>query len=416
MAQELKSQTAFERTRIGPVEVLLVPRPDSGMIAARALFRRAAVDESESDHGLASFTTAMLMRGTRRRSSEQMAFDLESLGAQANESDGMDRCALSLQSSARVGHQALEILFEALREPAFDPHEHEICRQETLAHLRMIEDEKFGFTYREHLKNMFAGHGYGHPVEGQIEDVSALTPEDCRRWHAEAIRPETLMLVVGGDFAVDDMKNHLAGFLHGWDAEAPLRPRQQAEPPVHRPRHVELTKPELHQGFIVAGFRTPTVQHPDYPALRLASAALGEGFCGRMFTNLRDRRGLAYALGSKLSALRLAGHQVLFIGTKPDSIDEARDGLFEEAEAIRGHPLQPEDFERARQYVIGKYLMARQSLARRIGWLAWWEDVADNAALDAAFPDRLREVTPGDLQRAAEQWWRDPTVTILRPE
>lgn len=406
----------FERLKIGGMDVLLAPRPGSGLAAAMAVIRRGSVDEGPGEHGIASFTSAMLMRGTARRTSEQMAFDLESLGAHAGDSDGMDTCSLSVSVESAVAPQALEILFEALREPAFDPTEHEIQRQELMAHLRMVEDDKFGFTYRNYLKTMFAGHGYGHPSEGDLPDVEAITPEACRRWHAATIRPETILFVAAGDFDVASWSSMLERLTANWPVTGPVRPRAQTPPPPEHQPELSLSKPDLQQGFIVGGFRTPNVTHPDYAALRLGSAALGEGFGGRLFSILRDRKSLAYALGSSIYSHRLAGHQIFFIGTKPTTIEEARAGLLEEADYVKNNLLSEEELSRAREYVIGKFLMGQQSLDQRVANMAWWEDVTGDAALHAAWPDRLRQVTAPQVLEAARRWWVEPTVVILRPE
>ena len=409
-------KTLYERLPIGGMEVLLAPRPGTGLVAATAMIRRGSADEREGERGVASFTTAMLMRGTRARSSEQMAFDLESIGALAGEEDGMDTCALSVRVAAPEAPEALEILFEALREAAFDAEEHEIHRQEVLAHLRMVEDDKFGFTYRSYLKTMFAGHGYGHPSEGEIDDVMAITPEACRRWQVEAIRPETILFVAAGDFEVAAWRGMLERLVADWPGSGAARPRVQTALPAEHEAMLKLARPDLQQGFIVGGYRTPQVTHPDYPALRLGSAALGEGFAGRIFTNLRDKKSLAYALGAALYSYRLGGHQILYIGTKPETIEEARTGLLEEAEYLKQNLLSEEELSRAREYVIGKYLMGHQSLGQRVGGMAWWEDVAGDAALDAQWPDRLRQVNASQVLEAARQWWREPTMAILRPE
>lgn len=406
----------FERAKIGAVDALLVPQPGSGLAAASAIVRRGSADEAAGEHGLASFTMAMLMRGTRRRSSEQMAFELESLGAMASDSGGVDSGALSVSATAEAMPAALEILFEALREPAFDARELEVHRQEVLADLRMSEDDKFHNTFRQYLKAMFAGHGYGHQAEGEMADVEAIDVDACRRWHAAQIRPESILFVMVGEFERERIARLLENLAAGWGSGDGVRPRQQDDiPPAHAPR-VDLAKPELQQGFIVTGFRTPTVLHPDYPALRLASAVLGEGFGGRLFSNLRDRRSLAYAVGSMISSYRLGGHEVLYIGTKTETIDEAAAGLIEEAEQVRAHDPDEAELNRAREYVIGKYLMGLQSHAQRGSNLAWWEDHAGDAGLARQWPERLRAVTPAQVREAAERWWVNPTTAILRPE
>ena len=405
----------FERLKINGMDVLFLPRPGSGLVAATTVIRRGAADELYEEHGLASFTIHMLMRGTARHSSEQFAHELESLGAMVGPGDGLDTCSLSMRSAAPEAEEALRLYFEALRRPVFDPHEHAIHREETLAELRMQDDDKFGFTFREYQKIMFAGHGYGHPVEGEPAEVERITPEDCRRWHAETIHPENMLFVAVGDFAADHWEDLLDELTAGWPA-AVLRPRIEVAPPPSPGMTLNLTKPDLMQGFIVAGFRTPRIGEHDYPALRLASAALGEGFGGRIFTNLRDKKSLAYALGSTLHTYRHGGNQVLYIGTKPESIEEARAGLLEEADYLRQNLLTDEELNRAREFVIGKYLMGQQSHAQRAANLAFWEEATGDAKNGADWPVRLSTVTPRELHEAVVRWWHTPTTAILRPE
>ena len=415
-SQPTQHSTRFERMKINGMDVLLLPRPGLGLVAAVARVRRGSVDEGEREHGLADFTMSMLMRGSIHRSSERMAFDLESIGALAGSSGGMDGGALSVGVAASEAPQTLDILFEALREPAFDEREHEIHRRDVLAELRMVEDDSFQMAYRRYLKAMFEGHGYGHPTEGEPDDVQSITPDNCRRWYADTVHPETILLVAAGELDPADWRRRLESLTAGWEVGTTIRSRRMNEPPPVQSPLVELTKPEILQGFIVVGFRAPTINDPDHPALRLASAALGEGFGGRLFTNLRDKRSLAYAVGSGLRTYRLAGQQILFIGTKPETVDEARDGLLEEAEYLRNNLLTDEELHRARQYVIGKYWMSRQSLAQRVERLAWWEDIGGDAALDVRTPELLEAVTAEQILEAVRRWWVKPTITILRPQ
>jgi zinc protease len=406
----------FERVKIGGIQGLLLPRKGSGLFSAMTMLRRGSVDEQPGEYGLASFTMAMLLRGTRQRNAEQLAFDLESIGAMTGDSSGHDTGGLSVRAISTEATAALEMLFEALREPAFDPAQAEAHRAEVLADLRMQEDEKFALTYREYSKRMFAGHGYGHRTEGEPADVEKITPELCEQWHNRMIRPEHLLFVAAGEFDSDTLCAQVERLQAGWPAAGQSAPRTRTAPMPPDPAPYDFTKPAMQQGFIVAGFRVPTVEHEDYPALRLASAALGEGFGGRIFSELRDRRSLAYALGASIRGYRLSAHQVLYIGTKPESIEEARDGLLELAGQIRDELIGEDEMTRAREYVVGKILMGTQSLGQRVSKLAWWEDATGDAANADRYLERLKAVTREQIREAARKWWREPLVVVLRPD
>lgn len=410
------SRTELIRAKVGAMDVLLAPRVGSGLIAAQLLTRRGSTDEGEGERGLASFTAGMLKRGTATRSSSQIAFDLESLGAMTGHSGGVDTCSSSIRSAAADFPAALEILMDCVRNPVFDPEEIETERQATLAHLRRVDDDKFDCAYRGYIRRIFAGHGYGHPSEGEIEDVEAVTREKLIAWSAKTFHPANMLFVASGDFEPDTMLRMIERAVEGWASPGDDPPRydQKTAPPIQSTSAV-LEK-NLEQGFIVMGFRTPDMAHPDRPALRLACAALGEGFGGRLFTRLRDELSLAYAVGSFLSIHRLGGHMVLYIGTEAARLEEAREGLLAEAEKLREEVLTEADLERARQYVIGKFLMDHQSLASRVGHLARWEDIGLGAEYDEAYVEDLRKVAVDDVIRATRKWWIHPTVVALRPK
>lgn len=420
------SESPFLRRAVAGVECILAPRAGSGLVAARMLVRRGSADElvAEGEAGVSSFTASMLRRGTLSRSSEQIARELESLGAITGFDGGADHAAAAVRAAAPDFGDALDVLMECLLAPSFDAAELERERQSQIAALRRAEDDRFSFAFRRYAKRVFAGHGYGHPSEGEIEDVERVDPARCRAWHAKAVRPDRMLFVAAGDFEPDALCDRLERSLEthadsprpdGGAADFPDFPRASREtPPAEAREDVELEK-EGEQGFVVAGFRTPRATHPDFPALRIACAALGEGFGGRLFTNLRDRRSLAYAVGSFLASYRLGGHMALYIGTKGESVDEAREGLLSEAAAIAGGDLPLADFERARNYVLGKYHVGRQSLASRAASLAAWDDLGAGAEYDEEYPRALARVTPEQVVEAAARWWRRPVTVSLRP-
>ncbi len=409
------SHPPFFRRAVGPMSVIIVPRRGSGLASAQALIRRGSTDEGPGEIGVASFTASMLKRGTQRRTSAKIALDTESLGAMTSFGAGADASVASVQSSADDFPAALEIFFDCLRNPVFELAELEIERQSVLAYLKRIEDEKFDFTYRQYLRRIFAGHGYGHSTEGEIANVQAIAPERCKTWHSQTFHPANMLFVASGDLEPDALCAQLEKLTAGWTApkNSPERYAVHASSSFQSERLV--LKKELEQGFIVLGFRAPDATHSDHLALRLACAALGEGFAGRLFTHLRDERSLAYAVGSMLRLLRLGGHTALYIGTQPDRLEEAEAGLLAEAEHLRNNLLSAEDLNRAKNYVAGKYLMDHQSIMSRAGHLARWEDLGLGAEYDARYLDDLKRIKAKQIIEAANKWWTNPCTVILTP-
>lgn len=412
-------QPKIIRRKIGGADVLLMPTPGTGLASMRVVTRRGSVDEPADRRGVASFAAGMLKRGTTRRGSRQIAFDLENIGASASHSGGIDSATSSVRAASADFEDATEIFFECLREPAFDADEFEISRKAVIANLMRVEDDSFELTYRKYLKRRFAGHGYAHPSEGEIEDVQALSPEGCRAWHARTVRPENMLVAVGGDVDPDGVCAMLEKRFADWPEAPNTEPTTRSDARTAGLGETGLEeneKDDIEQGFIVVGYAAPEFSHPDRVALRVASAALGEGFSGRLFTILRDERSLAYAVGSFVASHRLGGHTALYIGTQPDRLDEAREGLVEQAEWIRNNTLSDDDLSRAKNYAAGKYAMSHQSIGSRLDFLTRWEDLGGGAEEDFGYVDRIKSVTARQIREAAEKWWVDPTVTVLKPK
>ena len=168
--------------------------------------------------------------------------------------------------------------------------------------------------------------------------------------HRETVRPERMLLVVVGNAPEQEF---VAQMEKTWPSKSdqPLRDRRQAEanPGEGQGKNLELHK-DVEQGFIVVGYLAPKPGTPENTALRVACGILGEGMSARMFARLRDRDHLAYAVGSLLASRELASHLTLYIGTKPDKVKKALEGMLREAQGIFDEPPTSEEIDRAKRY------------------------------------------------------------------
>jgi predicted Zn-dependent peptidase len=183
-------------------------------------------------------------------------------------------------------------------------------------------------------------------------------------------------------------------------------------PPTGSRRVIE--KP-AQQAQVLIGYVGPRIADPDYAAVKVLSAVVGGGMSGRLFFELRDKRGLAYSIGvtnpSRSGPAPLFAH----MGTGPGTVDAAEQGLLRELERIRVEPPSETELARAKGYILGNLALDRRTVARRAWYLAFFE----GAGVAWDFPDRyardVAAVTVADVQRAAERYFRSPTVVVLQP-
>jgi len=373
-----------------------------------------ASNEMAEENGLTNLALRVMRKGTETRSARQIEEESEALGITIDESVGQDFSSWSLDCTIDDFDRALDLFSDILLHPSFPPEEIENERQQVLAAIRMEEDNKFAFTYKNFRRVLYEGHPYGRPVEGTPDTLEGLTREQMVALHKTRMTPSNMILAVAGDLEEPAVTEAIQERLGG-TTTLPERRVLVGKEFIPHPATEELRK-KAEQGFLCIGYTTCPIKSPDYPALRVASAVLGEGMSARLFSILRDEQGLAYAVGSVHRAHRQQGHLLAYIGTRPETIEDARNGILAQLERLKREPVGEEELIRAKNYAAGKYLMAHESNSDQAHYLAYWQAMGMGADFDTAYPEMLERVTARDILRVANKYFLEPTIVILRPD
>jgi zinc protease len=236
--------------------------------------------------------------------------------------------------------------------------------------------------------------------------------------HAHIVRPDQMLLVVVGNVPEQEF---LAEIERRWPASAAgetapyVREIPPALPPGGNGEALRLTK-DIEQAFLVVGFSGPQIGTADNVALRVASGVLGEGMSARLFSRLRDRDHLAYAVGSSMVTRELGSLLALYIGTKPETAEVAREGMLREAASLYGEELSETELNRAKRYIIGKYLVSRQTNLALATSMSAYELMGLGWEWGEHLPERVHAVSAADVQDVSRRYLINPTATILQPE
>jgi predicted Zn-dependent peptidase len=171
----------------------------------------------------------------------------------------------------------------------------------------------------------------------------------------------------------------------------------------------------VQQAQVLVAYLGPPLTAPDYPAVRVLGTVLGGGMSGRLFTELRDRRGLAYSVGTLGTFRTGPSFLVTYLGTAPPNAEAAEAGVLAEIDRIRGEQVSEPELARAKAYLLGNLAMDRRTNARLAWYMAFFE--VTGAGWD--FPERyaraVEAVTAADLAGAAQRYLTRPTVVVLQP-
>jgi zinc protease len=343
-------------------------RREVPVVAVRAAFHGGLLAEERTTAGLSHLLSAMWLRGTRHRGAAELAHAIESIAADIDGFSGRSSFGLSLESTSDRFEEALALFAEVLLEPAFAPEELERERRDVLAALARREDRPAAAVFDLFTAALWRTHPYGWPVLGTASSVGAFTRDDVAAHHARWMRGPHLVLALSGDVDPDAAAALVSERLARLDAAECPPPAPPEEAPPEAPRRVEARKDRA-QAHLVIGFRGVTVRDPDRFALEvLAQVLAGQG--GRLFLELRDRRGLAYSVNAVNAEGVAPGLFAVTIGTAPEKLEAARNGIREELTRLLDAAPAPEELERARRYLIGNFEIDRQRCAVRAAHMA----------------------------------------------
>jgi len=393
--------------------VLVREDPGVGVVAASLQVRAGSLFESEATAGLTNFMQRVLVRGTAKRSALAMIEAAEELGGSLDASADVESTEIRGTAIARHWEPLLALVAEAVLEPTFPAAEIERERRLVLGQLQTRADNPFPRAFDTALRDMYGSHPYAWPPLGRPESVAQMSRDALVAHYRTVYRPDRMVLAVSGNVPRAPVLAAAGRLFRRLPAApgVPTVPTTELRPRAE-PRIVER---EARQAQVLIGFVAPPVVHPDYAPVRVLAMVLGGGMSSRLFTELRDRRGLAYSVGVLATARTGPALFAPYLGTAPGNADAALAGMLAEVERIRAEVIGEQELARARAYLLGTLAMDRRTSARLAWHLAFYELIGAGWDWPQRFAHAVESVTIADIARVAQRYLVHPTVVVLRP-
>ena len=302
--------------------------PGAGVVAARAWLRGGA--RIEPLPGLSLLCGRMLVEGTARRTWREIAEQAEARGVSLGAFATAEVHGITVDALADDAGLALEWLAELVLEPSFDRARFELLRDQTLGELRSLADRPevvTGWAFRDQL---YHPHPLASPSQGTSESLVRLTPDDCLRFHGDAVARGGVVAVVGDideQAVLADLERFFEGAAGAAVDPAAAAAAAESEPPAPRGRsrrRVEVATGSREQAHVYVGHFTVDRRHPDLPELRALGILLGsDGLAGLIPNRIREQEGLAYATHVDLlaGAGTDPGALSVYLGTHADHVE-----------------------------------------------------------------------------------------------
>ena len=354
--------------------------------------------EDAAHNGISHFIEHILFKGTTTRSALAIAEEMDAIGGQLNAFTDKEHTCYYLRVLSDHLEEGMAILADMLLHPAIDPEALERERQVLAEEIKSYEDAPDDLVHDVFAETLWPAHPLGRPISGSLASLAAIGREDLRGYLSTRYRPDAILVTAAGLLAHDRVVALVDGALGGWAGQA--TPCAHLPPTPHRA--IASRSKEIEQVHLCLGVPGLRQAHPDRYGLAVLDAALGSGMSSRLFQEIREERGLAYAISSYQAAYGDVGAFAVYAATSPQAAREVvrltLDGL---ARARAG--LTPQEVARAKESLKGNLMLALETPGSRMSKLARSEQYfGRQITLDEILGD-VDAVREEDVRRVAEE-------------
>lgn len=371
-------------------------------------------DEGRGEEGFSHFIEHMVFKGTRRRSAEAISREIDALGGELNAFTSRECTTFYAKVLDEYAEQGIDLLADIFHHSRFDPRELIKEKRVVLEEIRMVEDDPEDYLHDLHTKNCFGRHPLGRPILGDVATIEGLRRDRLLAYRSRYYRPSEVVIAVAGSFDRRPLFKQLASAFGGRWQGAPAsggRIPAAIRSGLHvRPKHLE-------QAHLCIGLKGVSHTEKDRYGAYALNAILGGGVSSRLFQEIREKRGLAYAIYSSLQCFTDGGLFTVYAGARADRAPRVLSLVLAELRRLKNTPVGRGELERAKSQLKGNLMLGLESTGSRMSKAAKDELYFGRHVPVAEIMSDIDRVSSEQLWRLSQELFDDRylTVTALGP-
>ncbi|WP_425504055.1 M16 family metallopeptidase [Salicibibacter cibarius] len=370
-------------------------------------------DEKEEENGMSHFLEHMLFKGTKKRSATEIAESFDRIGGDVNAFTAKEYTCFYAKVMDKHGKEALDILSDMFFNSVFDEDELAKERNVVLEEIRMVEDTADDVVHDDLDAVAYGDHPLGRPILGTEKTVPTFSRDQLYDFIHTHYRPDNVVLSMAGKIdneLLSFAKSQFSGF------SATMAPSVSETPPVLLNKKQARSK-RIEQAHLCLGFSGIPVCDDELYAMVLFNQLLGGSMSSRLFQDIREQRGLAYAVFSDHVTYRDGGMLTVYAGTAPTHVDEVLEAVLSMVERFANEQVDGKDLEDVKSQVQGSMVLGLESTSSRMSRNGKNElSLGRHPSLDTV-TERIDAVTSGEIQKVARNLYeKDYALSIISPD
>lgn len=384
------------------------------MVTMSIAFDAGSRRDPKGKEGLAALTASSITLGTKKLTSAEFNQKTDFMGSAVSVGASRDYATASMTSLKKYEDDTLHLLEETLSDPGLRPAEIERKRAEIVAGIKAQEEEP-GYAASIAFTNLLFGPDspYGHLSEGTAESVAKLTPDDVRNFYRDYYKIGSAVIAVAGDVKADEIKARLEkefASLHGT-----VPPQQEPPAPAVAPGlHPDLIDRNVSQANVIIGFGGIARSSPDYYRVLVMNYMVGGGgFASRLTKVVRSEKGLAYSIGSGMSAGKFPGGYEAVLQTKNQSAQEAIGLVLQVLREMQEKPVSDAELQSAKKFLIGSFPLKIDKLSSLTSFMLQVELYGLGLDYADRYPKLIGDVTKDDVLAVAKKYLHPDAAIVV---
>jgi predicted Zn-dependent peptidase len=365
--------------------------------------------ETPEMNGISHFVEHMLFKGTKSRSAQRIAREMDSIGGNLDAFTSKETICFNVKSLADHVPIALDVLTDMVLHPTFAPPDIERERGVILEEIKIDEDNPDVLVHELFTQSFWKGHPLGKPILGTTETVGRLGQEQLFAYHGDRFHGGNMVFSAAGNLDHDLFTAAVAEKFSALDGgEAP----EELSAPEPSARILLRNKKALEQVQICLGVPAPPITDDNRYATLILNTVLGGGMSSRLFQTIREERGLAYSVYSDLAPYRDTGNLCVYAGTSADRALEVIDLILAEFRNLKEAPIGVEELTRAKDQLKGNILLGLESSNSRMVNLARQEMYFHQFFSAEEVIARIDEVDADLVQAMAQRLFNGESIAV----
>ena len=390
----------------------LITPNSSNDIVAMSIFSKGG-SFTEQVPGTAKVTSSVIMKGTGKYTSAELAKVLEDNGIKIVPSSSADSFTITVLTTKNEFDKTLEILDEVVNNATLDDYETEKSKRDILNSIKKNKDIPINVAVDNYKKLIFENTPYSISNSVLEKNIPNITQNDVKTFYENVLYPSNVVISINGNINEQDALNKL-GQIFDNKKGAIFNYSKHSIPDLKVQKKSTVQIKDLKTDWIIMGWQTCGIlNYKDYATLQVIDSILGTGMSSRLFKNLRDRDGLAYQLGSQYSPNVLKGSFLVYIGTNPENLGYAEKRLKEEVFRLKKEFVGSKELQEAKDKLLGNYIIGQETNLDKATTIGWFEATKRGYAFEDEYMKLINSVTESDIIETANKYFNENYVISI---